>query len=115
MHKTIYKIEDAAVWALAQDAGAYTGSPLDMADGYIHLSTFDQVRQTARKWFSGRHGLVLIGVASEFLGEALRYEASRGGALFPHLYAPLSIDAVISVVDLPLDDQGLHIFGPEIA
>jgi uncharacterized protein (DUF952 family) len=110
----IYKIEDATIWAKAEAAGSYTGSPLDVRDGFIHLSAADQVRETAAKWFTGKPGLVLISVDSGALGEALKWEASRGGALFPHLYAPLAMSAVRGVTPMPLDGAGQHIFGAEI-
>jgi uncharacterized protein (DUF952 family) len=115
MTKLIYKIEEATIWAQAQAQGQYLGSQLDLADGFIHLSSASQVRETADKWFTGRAGLVLVSVNTQVLGEALKWEASRGGELFPHLYAPLPMIAVEAVVAMPLDGQGLHMFGPEIA
>jgi uncharacterized protein (DUF952 family) len=110
----IYKIEDAAVWADAQESGAYTGSALDLADGFIHLSAAHQVRETAAKWFGGRVGLVLVGVDAQALGGALKWEASRGGALFPHLYNPLPMSAVRNVVPMPINEAGVHVFGADI-
>jgi uncharacterized protein (DUF952 family) len=115
MTSTIYKLEDASIWAKASIAGVYYGSALDLADGFIHLSAADQVRETASKWFSARSGLVLIGVNEDALGGTLKWEASRGGALFPHIYGPLPMLAVTSVTPLELNDEGLHIFGSEIA
>jgi uncharacterized protein (DUF952 family) len=112
--KLIYKIEASDVWAKAQQVGAYTGSPLDINDGFIHLSGPHQVRETAAKWFAGRTGLVLIGVNTDALGAALKWETSRGGALFPHLYADLPMAAIESVTDMPLNDTGLHIFDATI-
>ncbi len=114
MHTVIYKIENADTWANATIAGTYLGSPLDLKDGFIHLSTAEQVRETAGKWFAGRTGLVLIGVATASLGDSLQYEPSRDGALFPHLYGPLIMSVVVSVTEMPLSCDGLHVFGPEI-
>lgn len=110
----IYKIEDAAIWADAHKAGAYIGSALDQADGFIHLSAANQVRDTAAKWFGGKADLVLVGVDAQALGDALKWEASRGGALFPHLYGPLPMSAVRGVAPMPLDQAGLHVFGADI-
>jgi uncharacterized protein (DUF952 family) len=115
MTNLIYKIEDARVWAGAEAAGTYLGSPLDLSDGFIHLSAPDQVRETAGKWFAGRAGLVLIGVDPQSFGDSLKWEASRGGALFPHIYGPLPMGAVVSKELLALDENGLHIFGANIA
>ncbi|MGE5827003.1 MAG: DUF952 domain-containing protein [Micromonosporaceae bacterium] len=97
----IYKLLVAAEWDAAQAAGEYAGSAVDRADGFIHLSAADQVVETARRHFAhvtGAHatGLVLLAVDPDRLGPALRWEASRGGALFPHLYAPLSASAVVA-------------------
>jgi uncharacterized protein (DUF952 family) len=111
----IYKIEDSAIWDRAVKAGIYEGSPLDASDGFIHLSAANQVRETAGKWFAGKAGLVLISVDTQALGEALKWEASRGGALFPHLYGPLAINAVRGVTDMGLDKDGLHVFDEAIA
>jgi uncharacterized protein (DUF952 family) len=115
MNSIIYKIEDAKIWAAAQAVGAYTGSPLDIADGFIHLSGATQVRETAGEWFTGREGLVLVHVDGEVLGATLKWELSRDGALFPHNYGPLPMSAVVAVVDMPLDSEGKHIFGAYIA
>jgi uncharacterized protein (DUF952 family) len=114
MSNIIYKIEEQAVWIAAQAADIYHGSPLDVADGFIHLSAADQVRETAAKWFTGRKGLVLAHIKVDALGDKLKWEASRGDALFPHLYGPLPMSALHDVEDLPLDEDGLHMFGPTI-
>ncbi len=106
----IYKIVPKDLWQEAESKGAFTGAPVDVADGFIHLSTTAQVRGTAAHHFAGQDGLLLVGVDPARLGAALRYEPSRGGALFPHLYAPLSLDAVVSVTALPLGADGLHHF-----
>jgi len=107
---TIYKIASRDLWAQAEKAGTFTGAPVDIADGYIHFSTHEQVRETAAKHFAGQTDLLLISVDADVLGDALTYEVSRGGALFPHLYAALPLSAVRAVEPLPLDENGLHIF-----
>jgi len=109
---TIYKICPAGQWDEAVRAGRFLGAAIDLADGFIHFSTADQVAETAAKHFSGQSDLVLVAVDESRLGPALRYEVSRGGALFPHLYAPLELSAVVRVVPLPLDASGKHQFPP---
>lgn len=110
----IYKILPDAAWAEAAAAGSFRGSPLDLADGYIHFSTADQVRETAAKHFAGVRGLVLVAVDADVLGTALEWEPSRGGALFPHLYAPLAVKLASWVKPLPIGDDGAHAF-PDLA
>lgn len=107
---TIYKICTAAEWDAAVREGAYRGSAVDHRDGFIHFSTAAQVRETAAKHFAGLTDLMLVGIDETRLGAALRWEPSRGGALFPHLYAPLPIEAATSVTPLPLDAGGQHRF-----
>ncbi|OYW57713.1 MAG: dihydroorotate dehydrogenase [Rhizobiales bacterium 17-65-6] len=108
----VYKIVPAALWAEATRAGALAGAPVDLADGYIHFSTAAQVRETARRHFGGQDDLLLVEVAAATLGAALRWEPSRGGDLFPHLYAPLPVDAARRVLPLPLGPDGSHLFPP---
>ncbi|TIW01527.1 MAG: DUF952 domain-containing protein, partial [Mesorhizobium sp.] len=93
MSQIIYKIAPEALWREAEKNGRLTGAPIDIADGFIHFSTAAQVRETAAKHFAGQTGLLLVAIDGEKLGNALKYEVSRGGALFPHLYAPLDLDA----------------------
>ena len=109
MAGTIYKICDAALWRSAEQAGAFNGAGVDIADGYIHFSTAAQVRETAAKYFAGAADLVLVAVDGDALGPPLRYEPARGGALFPHLYGVLPMSAVLGVKPLPLGPGG-HIF-----
>jgi uncharacterized protein (DUF952 family) len=108
--KTIYKICDAAAWRAAEHRGEFTGAAVDLADGYIHFSAADQVEETAAKHFAGRRDLVLVAVAPDALGLALKWEPSRGGALFPHLYGTLPISAVHWTKPLPLGPDGRHVF-----
>ena len=89
----IYKICPAALWRQAEADGVFRGSPVDLADGFIHFSTAEQAKETAAKHFAGQRDLVLVAVDSETLGGVLQWEPSRGGALFPHLYAPLDVKA----------------------
>ncbi len=104
----IYKIMSRALWLQAEAAGVFVGAPVDAADGYIHFSTAAQVEETAAKHFAGQDDLLLAAVDPETLGAALRWEPSRGGALFPHLYAPLAIRSVAWVKPLPLGGDGRH-------
>jgi uncharacterized protein (DUF952 family) len=106
----IYKIAPAALWRKAQNKGRFDGAPADIADGYIHFSTADQVKANAARYFEGQDDLLLIAVDAIRLGEALRFEPSRGGALFPHLYADLPLDAVVFAKPLPLLPDGTHDF-----
>ena len=110
MSGLIYKICQRALWADAEATGLFEGAAVDHADGYIHLSTADQVKQTAALHFAGQSDLVLVAVDADALGEALRYEPSRGGDLFPHLYGSLPTSTVRWVSPLPLDAGGVHRF-----
>jgi uncharacterized protein (DUF952 family) len=109
MHKTIYKIVPETLWRAAETLGVFSGAPIDEKDGYIHLSTASQAVETARLHFAGQDGLLLVAVDTAALGLALKYEASRGGALFPHLYGPLDLKAVTWAKPLPLTSAG-HAF-----
>lgn len=110
MSDLVYKIAPAVLWREAEAAGLFRGAPVDLADGFIHFSTAGQARETAARHFAGRADLLLIAVEAAALGDALRWEPSRGGALFPHLYGPLPMGAVRRVADLPLGADGLHAF-----
>lgn len=103
----IYKILPAADWAAAQSAGRYLGSAVDAKDGFIHFSTAAQATQTARRHFAGQDGLLVLEVEADELGEALKWEPSRGGDLFPHLYAPLDAALVRHVARAPLGPNGV--------
>jgi uncharacterized protein (DUF952 family) len=106
----IYHICRREEWAAAAAAGRYGGSSQDRADGFIHFSDAGQVEASAAKHRAGQDGLVLLSVEAAALGEALKWEPSRGGALFPHLYGDLPLAAVRRVDDLPLGPDGRHRF-----
>lgn len=108
--EVIYKICARSEWQAARAQGRYTGSPDDARDGFIHFSTRAQVADTAAKHFRDRHDLLLVAVDARQLGASLLWEPSRGGALFPHLYAPLAMTAVINERELTTNADGL----PEI-
>ena len=112
---TIYKIVPTSLWDDAVAKGRFDGPPVDLADGYIHFSSAAQVRETAERHFADQADLVLLAVEVERLGEALKWEPSRGGALFPHLYAPLAPADVSSAVALPLGADGRHLFPKDIS
>jgi uncharacterized protein (DUF952 family) len=106
----IYKICEAAAWREAEAAGHFEGAPVDRADGFIHFSDARTVAETAAKHFASQDGLVLVAVEAERLRPALRWEVSRAGQLFPHLYATLPLEAVRWVKPLPLGADGRHVF-----
>ena len=112
--KLIYKIEDKAIWDEALASGTYHGAPIDLADGFVHFSTADQVRETAARHFSGRSGLIIAAIDAAKLGSDLKWEKSRGGALFPHYYGTLDMNWVVRTYELPLDEHGVHTFDGEI-
>src|SRR5579862_7534071 len=95
MRMVVYKIVATKEWAEAEAAGVFTGAAIDRADGFIHFSSAEQAPETAAKWFAGRDDLTLAAVDAEALDMDLRWEPSRGGALFPHLYGPLPMSAVV--------------------
>lgn len=111
----VYRLLDEAVWRAAQQAGLFPGTEHDLRDGFVHLSTAAQVAETAARHYAGQRGLVLLTVAARALGDALRWEPSRGGALFPHLYAPLRVSDVARVDPLPLAADGKHVFPTTLA
>lgn len=110
----VYKILRAEEWQAFQAAESFAGAPVDRADGYVHLSTADQATETAAKHFAGAEGLTLLAFEAAALGPDLRWEPSRGGALFPHLYAPLPRAALLWSRPLPLGSDGRHVFPPEM-
>ncbi len=103
---TAFKILSRADWRASLAEGAYDGSPVDHADGYIHLSAADQLAVTAAKHYAGQSDLMLIEVDLDALGETLVWEPSRGGALFPHIYGPLPVAATRCARALSVTDGG---------
>jgi len=101
-----YKILTAAQWSDWQATAVFSGAPVDLADGYIHLSSADQVTATADKHFAGQHDLVVVRVDLAALGDAVRWEVSRGGALFPHVYAALPLPVALASAPLARDATG---------
>lgn len=109
-HQLIYKIVGKDQWAAAKTAGVFEGAAIDLLDGYIHFSTAEQAEETVAKHFAGQKDLLLVAVGVAALGEALKWEPSRGGALFPHLYATLKPDDSVWVKELPIGEDGAHVF-----
>ncbi|SON58339.1 hypothetical protein HDIA_4798 [Hartmannibacter diazotrophicus] len=107
--RLIYKILSRSEWDEAVSTGRYHGSPDDKHDGFIHFSTAEQVAGTLAKHFAGKTDLLLVAVDADSLGPSLKFEPSRGGALFPHLYGSLETAAALSVEDLPLGGDGQHL------
>ena len=108
----LYKICPAPLWRAAERDGRFRGSEVDLRDGFIHFSTAAQVAETAAKHFAGQRDLVLVRVDASALGDRLKWEPARGGALFPHLYGDLDLTAVMQVAPLPLGRNGRHQFPP---
>ncbi len=103
----IYKICSAQEWRSAVKDGRYVGAAVDLKDGFIHFSVAHQVQETAAKHFRGQADLVLIAFRADDFGDDLKWEASRGGDLFPHLYRTLETDHAIWQEALPLDEDGI--------
>ena len=111
----IYKLMSQAEWQEAQAAGAFTGSAVDLADGYIHFSTGAQAQETARRYFCGQSDLMVLAIETDDLSADLQaslvWEPSRGGDLFPHLYKPLPVEVVLRAWPVDLDDDGVPMMG----
>lgn len=110
----IYKIVPQSLWKEAEKSGVFEGAPIDLSDGYIHFSTAEQVAETAALHFAGQHDLLLIAVDGSRFGDELNFETSRGGKLFPHLYANLPVKSALWVKPMPLDAAGRHVL-PDLA
>lgn len=106
----LFKVLAQSAWEAAEGLGRFEGVGIDVSDGFIHLSAADQVVQTVRVHFAGQSGLVLVAVDPSVLGQTLRWEASRGGDLFPHVYGVIPMDAVIETWPLPIGQDGGHVF-----
>lgn len=109
----IYKIFRNVEWDTLEKQGVTQGAPIDVTDGYIHFSTAEQAQETASKHFAGADGLILAAIDAQSLGSDLKWEESRGGALFPHLYRDLTLADVVWHLPLPLVD-GTHQFPAEM-
>lgn len=105
-----YKVLTADQFAQFKADGLFKGAPVDLADGYIHMSTRDQAAETVAKHFAGQDRLVMLMIDLAPFGDAVKWEVSRGGALFPHLYGDLPISAVAGKVVLRIDEDGRHLF-----
>ncbi len=108
----VYHLAREEAWRAAQADGIYRGMPEDRRDGFLHFSTAEQIVESAATHKAGRADLVLLAVDAASLGETLRWETSRGGSLFPHLYGDLGAETVLWAKPLPLDPAGKHIFPP---
>lgn len=108
--RLIYHMCRREEWEAAEAAGRYDGSSEDAADGFLHFSSAQQIVESAARHRAGQDGLVLLAVDADRLGAALKWEQSRGGALFPHLYGGLPLEAVVRVDDLPRGPDGRHVF-----
>lgn len=106
----IYKITDETTWRAAQAAGEFIGSELDIADGFIHLSTAQTVKETAALYYAGVDHLLLVAVDATKADAELKWEASRNGQLFPHLFGVLPMKACVWAEPMPLGDDGTHVF-----
>jgi uncharacterized protein (DUF952 family) len=111
---TVYKICESALWSAAERIGVFRGAAIDLRDGFIHFSTAAQVGETAARHFAGATDLVLIAIDADRLDAPLKWEVSRRGGLFPHLYGTLPLAAVKWAKPLPLGADGRHVF-PELA
>lgn len=105
----VYKLLTRGEWAAAEARGVFEGSAVDLADGFIHFSTAAQAAETGRKYFSGLSDLLVVGFEDTALGEGLKWEPSRGGDLFPHLYGPLPTALAVEVREVALDADGAPI------
>ena len=99
MQARVYKVLRPGEWKQLEASGVFSGSPDDQRDGFIHLSSREQLKGTLERHFAGEHELAVLEIDAAALGERLRWEASRGGALFPHLYGDLAIHAVLRRLD----------------
>jgi uncharacterized protein (DUF952 family) len=101
-----YKVLTTDQLSTLEHNGSFSGAPVDLADGYIHLSTADQLTETIAKHFAGQDDLQLVAVDLEALGDVVKWEESRGGALFPHLYGPITLDVVVAYSALEYEADG---------
>jgi len=109
MSTLIYKIATREHWTAAEATGVFDGMPIDLADGFMHFSTATQLAETLAKYFPAQRDLILIAVRADQCGDALRWEVSRGGQLFPHLYASLPVTAAVRVTEIRCGPDGRHV------
>lgn len=109
MPNLVYKITPHTLWQDAVAVGCFSGAAIDLKDGYIHFSTALQVATTAALHFAGQNDLLLVAVDGDMLGDSLKFEPSRGGDMFPHLYGVLPLDTVVWTLPMPLDKAGNHV------
>lgn len=114
MTQLVYKLFRKSEWREAVNTGKFSGSSDDIRDGFIHLSAGKQASGTFGKYFSGEAEAVLVSFAAERFGPALKWELSRNGESFPHLYGPLDLSRAVSVFDISRDQNGAPVFPPEI-
>jgi uncharacterized protein (DUF952 family) len=114
MRRTVFKIASASTWDEACRAGAFAGSDADTRDGFIHLSAHHQLAATAAKHFAGQRDLLLVAFDAGALGDRLKWEVSRGGDLFPHLYGPLPTKAALWTKLMPLGDDGVPLLPQDL-
>jgi len=105
-HKYVYKITNTQLWSEAKKSGTLQGMPIDIADGYMHFSTIDQLKETLRLHFRGQGDLMLLEIETKKVEKNLKWETSRGGALFPHLYAELKTNQILKAITIFVDDLG---------
>lgn len=109
-----YKILTADQWAAFDAQGRFDGAPVDLADGYIHLSTASQLGETAERHFAGQRGLICAAINLDALGDMVRWEPSRGGALFPHVYGVLPRSAVLAAGSMPIGADNRHVLPADV-
>jgi uncharacterized protein (DUF952 family) len=114
MSAFVFKILRSGEWEVAQQRGVLSGSDDDLRDGFIHLSTLEQLEGTLARHFAGETGLVLLQIQTDAVSSALTWERSRGGALFPHLYADLPLGAVSRTFSITMTESGEHMLPPEL-
>lgn len=115
MQTTIYKVIDKDVWSAAKVTGEFAGAAIDIRDGYIHLSSAEQVVETVQKHFAGQDNLLLLSVSTAKMADDLKWETSRNDQRFPHLFRPLTAAEVVAEEPLPLNEDGSHRFPARFA
>jgi len=114
MSAFVFKILRSVEWEAAKQRGAFSGSADDVRDGFIHMSTLEQLPGTLAKHFAGEGGLVLLQIEADAVRSELKWESSRGGALFPHLYADLPLHAVSRTFSIAMTESGEHMLPAEL-